>query len=220
MVRNKSAFTVMQLALCLCPWPLLSAQEVGQPPQVESPNQSVFTASNANFIEGVAKVPLRLEQPVSSASGHKGDRVRLTLSKNLFDDGKLLAPAGSTVYATVSHVRAKSRHRSGEVKFSNVALDLGNGQMLRLREGDPEAKAGAGETAAYLIASGILVGPIVVALLPIQLPMLLVHDLQNRHKAGPARTAKAEPVDKELPEGEVVVYYADHKDLVRQQSSH
>jgi hypothetical protein len=218
-IRNNSAIKVLQYALYVCLSPLLAAQEISLPSppdaaQTVSPTPNTLTASNTTFVYKFAQVSLRLEQSVSSASTHKGDRIRFTLVKNLAVDGKLVVPAGTSFYATVSHVRPKNRHRSGDLKFSDADLDLGNGQRVRLTENRHD-KFDPGVIPVVILGAVTLV-PITVALLPIQLPYLLIHDIREHQDGGAARATKPPPVDQVFSEGEVFTYYADHDTLAHQ----
>lgn len=208
MIRKNLTLGMLLCALSLYPLPLLVAQRVSQPSQPVSSTPSTSTESNTIFVQGIVEVPLRLDQQVSSATAHKGDRIRFTLLKGLSCDGKLMASAGSTFYATVSHVQPKNRHHSGVVRFSDATLDLVNGQRLRLSESDSEDNIGP-EAIPVVILAGVTLVPITVALLPIQLPYLLIHHIREQRHGDKTHTTRPEPVDIELPEGEVLIYYAD-----------
>jgi len=130
-------------------------------------------------IEGFNKMPLRLEQTVSSASAHEGDRVRFTLMRDLYVDGNTMAASGATFYATVTAVRPKSARRSGSLKFSQPYLDQANAQRIRLSPSNPEESAGAAAIPAYIIM-GATVGPLVIASSPIWITEMIVHDVRER----------------------------------------
>jgi hypothetical protein len=186
---------------------MLLAQDNSQPVQPVSSAPIVSAGPDTISLVGFRQVPVRLEQPVSSASAHKGDRIRFTLVKNLSVDGRLVAPAGSALYASVSHVRAKNRHRSGKVEFSAAVLDTGTGESVRFTAGDPADEG----SIPVLILEVVILGPVVVALLPIELPYWLFYAIRDHRYGGTARAAKPVPEDQILAEGQIFMYYADHK---------
>jgi len=232
-IRNNSTIRILQAALCLCLSQHLAAQEAEQPTltdvvQQVSSTPGTLTASDSPPLDGfadkipiqafAAQVPLRLEQELSSASAHKGDRIRLTTLKSLSVDGNVVAPAGTAFFTTVSQVRSKTHYRSGEVKLSDATLDLGNGKRLRLAESDPKNRLTAKDipgTIAFIIVGAATLVPITVALLPVQLPYLLVHKIHEDRLARTAHAAKPETVDKHLAEGEVFIYYTDRNTVTQ-----
>jgi hypothetical protein len=212
MRTSRPAAIVFQSALCFCLSPLLAAQAmVADVNRIES--------SDTIYVVGSTEVPLRLEQDVSSASAHKGDRVRLTLSKDLLVDGKPVAPAGSIFYAKVSRVRHRTSRHSGSIRFSNAELNLGNGKRIRLAADDPSDKIGASGI-PFLVIGAVTVGPLILATLPISLSYLLAHDVSEHKNDSHAGAAKAERADRQFSSGEVLIYYADHDVLARRLSDH
>jgi hypothetical protein len=222
-IRNSAAARILQFTFCLGFSPLLAAQQVSQLSSSDavksvSPVEIPLEASGPMSILGATQVPLVLDQPVSSATAYKGDRIRFKLVNNLSVNSKLVVPAGTAFYATVTHVRPKTANRSGDLKFSNPELDLGNGQRFRLTKNDPQESLGAGAI-PVLIVGVVTIGPLVVVTSPIWLTKLAIDKIHGRQFRALAQEPKPETVDKEFSEGEEFNYYADRHALTRQKRS-
>lgn len=216
MVTSNSAVRALYYALCLCVSPLLMAQQAGQwslpdavlaaPSTQDTPKASDTISVHPISLQAPNQVVLRLEQPVSSASAHNGDRIRLTALNDFSPDRKAVIPSGTTLYATVSYVRPKTRHRSGDLKFSDPEVDLGNGQRIRLTTNDGDQFWGPGAIPVILVGA-VTIGPLVVATSPIWLTGLVIDDVREQRSKSLAHSPKPDPVDKYLSKGEVLNYY-------------
>jgi hypothetical protein len=202
---------VLPSALCICLSPLLAAQQASPPtspyePRPVSSDSKAPAAPDTVRLRGTTIVRLRLEQAVGSASAHKGDRIRFTLLFDLLADGKVVAPAGTPCYATVADARPMTDRRSGLLKFSDAALDLGNGQRIRLSEGDGQDEIGP-EAIPVIIVGAVTIGPLVVAMLPVQLSIWAIHSIREHRQGGPAHYPKPDPEETDLSEGEHFTYH-------------
>ena len=207
MTRNSAIITVLAMTLWLCSSTAGMAQDVLDAP-VET--REIERIS----IDGLAKMPLRLEERVSSGTAHKGDPVRFILLRDLVVDGKVVMPSGAAFSATVSRVRPKTPERSGSVKLAKPSLVLGNGMRVQLEKDNPEEKAGLTSIPFYTVGA-ITIGPLVLATAPIWIPELVIHDIREQRLKSKAHRSKPEPVDQEFSEGDVFIYYADIHSLTR-----
>ena len=224
MIKSNSAGRALYYALCLCVSPLLVAQQASQsslPHAVRAvpPTQDTSKASDTISVYPISpqapnQVVLRLEQPVSSASAHKGDRIRFTALNDFSPNRKVVIPSGTTLYSTVSYVRPKTIHRSGDLKFSDPAVDLGNGQRIRLTTNDGDEMWGPGAIPVILVGA-VTIGPLVVATSPIWLTEMVIHDVREQRSRALAHSPKPDPVDKYLSRGEVLNYYTRNDSQLR-----
>src|SRR5579863_4241179 len=146
MIKDNLTVRALYYTLCLCVTPLLVAQQTHQstlPGAVlAAPStQDNSTASDTTVVRPISlqapnQVVLRLEQSVSSASAHTGDRIRFTALNDFSPNRRVVITSGTTLYSTLSYVRPKTRYRSGDLKFSDPEVDLGNGQRIRLTTND------------------------------------------------------------------------------------
>lgn len=216
MIWNNLAVRMLCYALCLCVSPLLVAQQANQSPSpvallVAPSTQDTSKASDNVLVlpislQATNQVVLRLEQPVSSATAHEGDRIRFTALNDFSPNRKVVIPSGTTLYSTVSYVRPKTRQRSGDLKFSDPEVDVGNGQRIRLTRNDGDDLRGPGAIPAIVVGA-VTVGPLVVATSPIWLTELLIHDIREQRFRSLAHSPKPDPVDKYLSKGEILKYY-------------
>lgn len=212
MIRNYAALTCLPCALLLCLSPPLAAQDGS--PALASVDQLSFapvTPVSAEVLPlgGLGRATLRLEQSVSSASAHRGDRIRFTLENDLYVANRgEVASAGTSVYATVAHVRPKTHQRSGNLQFSDPEIVLSNGKRIRLTKTDPQDRFGVGAIPVVIVAA-VTLGPLVVVTSPISLTELLIHRIHERHVERLGQTTKPPPVEREFSEGDVVCYYAN-----------
>ena len=215
MISENAAVRAMYCALCLCLSPLLAAQETVHPAlpdaDLEVPRALIAPRSSETLprtinLQAPKEVVLRLEQSVSSSTAHKGDRIRFTALNDFSPDRKVLIPAGTALYSTVSSVRPKTSHRSGDVKFSDPEFVLGNGQRIRLTTNDGDELSGPGAI-PVIVVGAITLGPLVAATSPIWLSNLLIHDVREHRLGSLAHYQKPDPADKELSKGEVLNYY-------------
>jgi hypothetical protein len=82
-------------------------------------------------------VVLRLEQRLSTADAKQGDKVHFTLANDLAADGRVVIPAGTSCYLTITEVwRAtpKDPNLVAGIRFADPKLDLGHGQIVRLTD--------------------------------------------------------------------------------------
>jgi hypothetical protein len=204
MIGNAPFLKLLTVAFCLWFSHFLAGQ-------TSSHAEDTRLESGAVSDNGVNdEVYLRLEQPVSSGSARKGDLVRLTLTTNLWVDGKLIAPAGASFHATVAHVRVKTRHRKGEIWFSDADLDAPAKEKVRLYGKPPREKFDP-SVIPFVVLMGVTLVPMTAAAAPISLPWWVIHEIHERR--GQAKTPRPEPSDAELPVGETVEYYARAADF-------
>jgi hypothetical protein len=223
MIRNNLAVSMLRFALCTCLSPLLAAQQSVHPalPEADFEVPSTLAAPRVSEtmpatinLQATNQVVLRLEMPVSSATAQKGDRIRFTALNDFSPNRKVVIPAGTTLYSTVSHVRPKTRHRSGDIKFSDPELDLGNGQRIRLTTSDGDDFSSPGAI-PVIVVGAVTIGPLVVATSPIWLSELVIHDIRERRFRSLAHTPKPDLVDKDFLAGDVLTYYTRNDSRIR-----
>jgi len=145
---------VFQITLCFCLSPLLVAQQVAQPtvPALTKPGTATSASGTVRILRNSTVVP-RLEQTISSADVRVGDRVRFTLVNSLVSGGRVVAPAGTSCYATISKAHAKDARMDGYFEWSYPEVDLGHGKMVQL---DPKVSGFGGDEDGLLIPVIIL----------------------------------------------------------------
>lgn len=110
------------------------------------------------------EIAVRLDQPISSRTARREDRVDGTVARSVRVDGQIAIPAGSTVRGVVQDVQAASRPSHGgriDLRFDQVTLPGGRRVDIRSRVaslnegGIDKKKAGLGA-----VLGGILGGVI------------------------------------------------------------
>ena len=198
----------------LCLPQTLVAQEPTQPATTET--LVMISPTDSIEVRGYVQVPLRLEKAVSSASAHRGDHIRLILQKSLTLDGKVVAIAGTAFDAEVASVRSKAAERPGKLDLSDAQFTQSNGKKILLRRHDPQSRLGPSSIPAITLEVVLLV-PLIVALLPVQVPYLLYKKRHEPQQKLTVRSPKPEPEDITFEAGDIVNYYADRVDLMRRQ---
>ncbi len=209
--------TTLESALfCLCLSPLLVAQHVNQPvmpdeprPALEAPQTEVPASSVRVRIPMYTRVDLQLEQRISSADAHVGDRVRFTLVNDLAVKGRVVAQAGTSCYATIKGVRPRSDKKNGSVKLSDPELDLGHGKRIRLTDMAPDAGDDVEMAVAFLTAAAISS--------PIWVPELLFESISSAFRPHPSVThaKRPDPADYVIPEGRHLVFVTQRAVRIR-----
>jgi hypothetical protein len=109
---------------------------------------------------------VRLEQPVSSATARREDRVEATVAETVRVDGRVVIPAGATVRGIVTNVEPARRPSNGgrlELAFDQVEMANGRRADIRSRvvsideEGVSKKRAGIGAALGGILG-GILDG--------------------------------------------------------------
>ena len=192
---------LLQSTLCLILCPLLAAQEVAPP---ATPAPATATHSRTVRIKKDTPVTLRLEQIISSADAKVGDKVHFTLMGDLVADGQLIAPAGTSLFSTITFARPKADHW-GRVVFSIPEIDFGHGKQLQLTDADPQLRKDNRELGVILLTMIILTSPISV-------PMYLSNMAERSHQPQPAvKTGKKrEPQEQIYQEGRQFHYFVQH----------
>jgi hypothetical protein len=224
MIKSNSAIRFLQYALCLCVFPQLLAQQASQPsllevrlalPSAQGESKASDTiVSRPISLQAPNQAVLRLEQPVSSASVHKGDRIRFTALNSFSPDRKVVIPAGATLHSTVTYVRPKTAYRSGDFKFSDPEFVIGNGQRIRLTTNHGDELIGPGAI-PVIVVGAVTLGPLVVVTSPIWVTNLLIHDIREQRARSLAHVPKPDPVDKCLSKGQVLNYYTRNDSRIR-----
>jgi hypothetical protein len=213
---------LLQSALCLTLCPLLVAQQANEPGTVTQAKPETTTGnqpkpSKVVRIPADSSVRLRLEQQISSADAHVGERVRFTIEGGLEVGNRIVVPDGTAFFATVTAVRARTTDHYGEVRFSDPELDLGSGQRIRLTGSECIAVPGA--CVAVGAVGAVTLVPITVAMLPATAVMFIVDRLkqdraQRRLTALGAQkplrteeTLKGDRSKEEYPQGTGFEYY-------------
>jgi len=142
MIRNNLAVSMLRFALCTCLSPLLAAQQSVHPalPEADFEVPSTLAAPRVSEtmpatinLQAPNQVVLRLEMPVSSATAQKGDRIRFTALNDFSPNRKVVIPAGTTLYSTVSHVRPKpaTAPAISNSPIQSSILEMGSGFALQ-----------------------------------------------------------------------------------------
>jgi hypothetical protein len=200
---------LLQSTLCLILCPLVAAQQV------------VFSATNSSTrkvqIPMDTLVMLRLEHKISTANAKKDDRIRFTLDNDLSAGGRVMIPAGTSCYLTITKVwRATPQDPNliGGIQFSDPKIDLGPGQAIRLTKNSYAARH----------ADDGLVDPIwflLVPLAPLYWPVALVQEIRYKRDAiKVGRTTLKQnmnwkPLDTEYQEGQLFKYYVQRNTEIR-----
>ncbi|MET0553667.1 MAG: hypothetical protein ABW221_11560 [Vicinamibacteria bacterium] len=109
---------------------------------------------------------VRLEQPVSSATARREDRVEATVAESVRVDGRIVIPAGATVRGIVTNAEPARRPSNGgrlELSFDQVEMANGRRADIRSRvvsieeEGVSKKRAGIGAGLGGILG-GILGG--------------------------------------------------------------
>lgn len=202
---------MLQSALCICLSPLLAAQQVSEP----APSAPAVKAAHPSAPSGTVRIPaytpvnLRLEQRVSSADAHVGDRVCFTLVNDLAANGRVVAPAGTSLFATVRHVHPKSKTRNGYVRLSGPELDLGLGQRIRFTDATSDVADDVEMAIALLTAAAISS--------PIWVPQLLFELARGttRPRSAVTPNKRPEPVDSVLLQGRRLIFVTRRAERIR-----
>lgn len=139
-------------ALCIFLSPSLVA------PQVAPPEPGVGTEIVHIPIDML--VTFRLEERISSADTPVGARVHLTLANDISADGRVVAPAGTSCYVTITHSRPRNGYRNGELSFTDPTLDLGNRQQIRFAQEDSDDRKNDRELIALLLPPAVILSPV------------------------------------------------------------
>jgi hypothetical protein len=210
MFQNNLLISILRHLVCFLMCAPVVAQEAIQQPSPASPIGKEPAGVQTTFVQDPEGVSLRLEQKVSSEFANRGDQVRFTLVNDLSDGRKVLAPAGSTFYARVAQVKATDHRHPAKLELSDATLDLGNGQQLRLKRTDGQDDLFTLGAIPVLIVGAVTLVPMTLAMLPIQLPYLAIHDIHERRQRAKVGTSKPWLIDIEIPQGTVLTYYANH----------
>jgi hypothetical protein len=109
---------------------------------------------------------VRLEQPVSSATARREDRVDASVAESVRVDGRVVIPAGATIRGIVTNVEPARRPSNGgrlEITFDQVETANGRRADIRSRvvsieeEGLSKKRAGIGAALGGILG-GILDG--------------------------------------------------------------
>lgn len=97
-------------------------------------NQAALSpAPGATIAEGTALL-LTLEQEVSTATAKEGQRVSLSIAKNVLAGSVVVIPAGTKATATISSAGKKTMfRRAPKLRLTLNSLQLPDGQPVRLR---------------------------------------------------------------------------------------
>jgi hypothetical protein len=77
---------------------------------------------------------VRLEQPVSSATARREDRVEATVAESVRVDGRVVIPAGATVRGIVTNVEpARRPSNGGRLELSFDQVEMANGRRADIR---------------------------------------------------------------------------------------
>jgi len=127
----------------------------------------VDTALNRRWTTGTADLDIgttlqaRLETPVSSATANREDRVRARVARSVYEDGRLIIPAGSVLEGVVTSVqRAQRGSRGGQIELSFDRLRLNDGTTMPIDSRVIEVREDIGnsETAGRAGIGGALGG--------------------------------------------------------------
>jgi hypothetical protein len=195
---------LLQAAFGLVLCPLLVAQQAASP--AIAPAAQLAPAPPAEKASSpIVRIPmdtllvLRLEERVSTANAKQGNKVRFTLVNDLAAGGRVVIPAGTSCYLTISKVwRAtpKDPVLVAGIQFTAPKLDLGHGKMVRLTDLNySQRHSGDGgisnsEAILMLIAA------------PIWLPSMLLQEAKAKRDVVTPKNWK--------PENEDTVYEAGH----------
>jgi hypothetical protein len=145
--RHNPVLTVLLVLLCLFPYEL-HCENAAEP-------------SSGIALPDGTPVTVRLNQTVSSAHAHPGDRLQFVVSQDVKADGFTAIPAGSTATGTIVAVKHKRLlGMGGSVVFKLDSVKLANGQVAPL-QARTEVK-GRGHTkimAAAMLATGLIFWP-------------------------------------------------------------
>ena len=134
-VKKVSAATVCALLVGQCMMPAMvlaqatdpNGLHLSQPPGAVAPQSyTVTNQQDPNLRANITAIPkgttlmIRMDQPVNSESSKMGDPISATVEADVFLDNRLVVPAGSIVYGSVSSVRHTGRvgqHGQLEMRF-------------------------------------------------------------------------------------------------------
>ncbi|MGA3011726.1 MAG: hypothetical protein ABSD72_15825 [Terracidiphilus sp.] len=200
---------LLQAVSCLILCPLLMGQEAASPviapaDQLATPPPAKKASSSIVSIRMDTLVVLRLEERVSTANAKQGDKVRLTLVNDLATGGRVIIPAGTSCYLTITRVwRAtpKDPFLVARVQFAAPKLDLGHGQMVRLTDLNYAQRhsddGGISNHEAFLM--------LIAA--PIWLPSMLLQEAKARRAVVTPKNWKPEDKDTTYEAGKRFNYY-------------
>jgi hypothetical protein len=154
-------------AFCVFLSPLLVAQQAA-PLAIQAASPTPVTGIERVHVPIDMPVTFRLEERISSVDTPVGAKVQLSLVNDLSADGHVVAPAGTSCYATVTRSRPKSAHRNGELRFADPELDLGRGQRIRFAPEQSGDRKDDRELVALLLPPAVILAPVWAPWLAIQ----------------------------------------------------
>jgi hypothetical protein len=91
-------------------------------------------ATGSVSVPGGTEFAVRLEQPLSSATARREDRVEATVAEAVRVDGRVVIPAGATVRGIVTNVEpARRPSNGGRLELSFDQVEMANGRRVDIR---------------------------------------------------------------------------------------
>lgn len=106
-----------------------------QTPRPVAPPLPPVTGPEFVTIPKGTKVYLTLMETVSSATAQNGQKIQLTVAKNIVIDGLVIVPKGSAATGILRHVKkAVPRKRNGNIELSSAVIQVTKRKKLKLGE--------------------------------------------------------------------------------------
>jgi hypothetical protein len=98
---------------------------------------------------------VKLSQPIGSKTSHTGDKIEATLAQPVVVHGKVVVPAGASVYGTITQAEPAGRFKGGAVLSASLNELMVNGNLYKIstRDFSKESK-GKGKRTAAMIGGG------------------------------------------------------------------
>jgi hypothetical protein len=169
---------IVQSAICLLLVPMLAAGQENASGGIGNGSASDPKASGTITLPKHRAIRLKLLETISSATGKKGQFVRMAVAEDFVLNGVILIPRGTPATGVVTSVRkAVSGKKDGRIRIQPVHLDLGDSTPIALRDYRPSS--GGGECTGFRECM-----PLVAISLPFMLDQLVAISFQSDGGAG------------------------------------